>query len=237
MRRIVQTCPGIPGLLRGEPGTLRRWTEDWRPGHLGVCVLLIALGAGSFGLAMGVWRAPLQAVYCALKLPLILVLTALGNGLLNSMWAPLLGLNMPARQTLLAVLMSFVVAAIILGACSPLLGFLVWNLPPLAARSEGRLAAHSVILVTETAMIAFAGIAANLRLAQLLRSCSRTPVNARNVLIAWLSGNLLLGSQLAWLARPFVGSPGLPVEFLRADAFRGSFFEALWSATRHLLRP
>jgi hypothetical protein len=86
-------------------------------------------------------------------------------------------------------------------------------------------------------MIAFAGIAANVRLLQLLRSLSGSASVARKVLFAWLAGNLLLGSQLAWNLRPFVGAPFLPVEFLRPNAFEGNFFETLWGAVRHLLSP
>ena len=62
------------------------------------------------------WRAPLQALYTAIKFPLIILLTTLGNGLLNAMLAPLLGVNLGLRQTLLAVFMSFTIAAAILGA-------------------------------------------------------------------------------------------------------------------------
>jgi hypothetical protein len=35
--------------------------------------------------------------------------------------------------------------------------------------------------------------------------------------------------------RPFVGSPGLVVQFLRDDPMRGNFYEAVWRALRHLL--
>ena len=84
-------------------------------------------------------------------------------------------------------------------------------------------------------MTAFAGIAANVRLVQLLRELSGSAGAARKVLFAWLAGNLLLGSQLSWIFRPFVGSPNLPVEFLRADPFRGSFYEAVFNAARQLL--
>jgi hypothetical protein len=90
-------------------------------------------------------------------------------------------------------------------------------------------------LLIETAMIAFAGIAANIRLIQLLRALSGQHTVARRILCAWLIGNLFLGSQLAWIGRPFVGSPGLPVQFLREDAFEGSFFEAIFRAAQHLL--
>ena len=58
---------------------------------------------------------------------------------------------------------------------------------------------------------------------------------ARTVLWSWLGGNFLLGSQLAWILRPFIGSPGLAVEFLRPDPLRGNFYEAVGRAVKHLL--
>jgi len=105
----------------------------------------------------------------------------------------------------------------------------------MAAGAGAAYSAHSLILVSETLMIAFAGVAANLRLVQLLRELSGSRAIARKVLLAWLAGNLFLGSQLAWILRPFVGSPGLPVQFLRPDAFDGTFYESLWRAAKHLL--
>jgi hypothetical protein len=45
------------------------------------------------------------------------------------------------------------------------------------------------------------------------------------VLVAWLAGNLFLGSQLCWILRPFIGSPVLPVEFFRTTALHGNFYE------------
>jgi predicted membrane-bound spermidine synthase len=76
-------------------------------------------------------------------------------------------------------------------------------------------------------VIAFAGVAANLRLVQLLRRLSGNAAVARRVLAAWLVGNLFLGSQLSWILRPFIGAPGLPVEFLRSTAFKGNFYETV----------
>ena len=46
---------------------------------------------------------------------------------------------------------------------------------------------------------------------------------------------LLLGSQIAWVLRPYIGPAGLPVEFLRAEPWRGNFFEGLASAVLRLL--
>jgi hypothetical protein len=224
----------LPILLRGEVGPIRNWLESSGTRRWVLCLAVILVGTALFGAAVGSWRDPLQAGYTAIKFPLIILMTTLGTGLLNAMLAPLLGLNLSLRQSLLAVLLSFTIAAAILGASSPLIYFLVWNTPPLVSNGRGATSAHSLLLVSQTVAIAFAGGSANLRLLQLLRELAGSREIALRVLIAWLGANLLLGSQLAWILRPFVGSPGLPVEFLRKNAFAGSFYESLFHAFQHL---
>ena len=225
----------MPVLLRGEAQPIRGWIEQASAARLTLCLIVIVTGTALFGAAVGSWRDPQQAVYTAIKFPLIVLLTTLGTGLLNAMLAPLLGLNLSLRQSLLAVLLSFTIAAVILGGASPLIWFLVWNTPPLVPGARATVSAHSLLLVSQTAVIAFAGIAANARLLRLLRELSGSRAISCRVLFAWLGVNLLLGSQLAWILRPFVGSPSLPVEFLRRDAFVGSFYEAIFNALKHLL--
>ncbi|MBI3192329.1 MAG: hypothetical protein HYZ36_06660 [Pedosphaera parvula] len=226
MNAIASQVRQIPPLLRGDTECIDRWLQRREPARAALYVAVVVAGAGLYGLAMGSWRAPEQAVFTALKLPLVVLLTTLGNALLNGLLAPLLGLNLSFRQTSFAILMSFAIAATILGAFSPLVWFLVWNTPATSA--------YSFTLVIQVLVIAYAGIMANLRLAQLLEHHSGSRRVARRVLCAWLAGNLFLGSQLSWILRPFIGSPDLPVEFLRTDAFRGNFYEAVFFAIRHL---
>lgn len=221
-------------LLRGEPERMHRSLEHTSGAQVGFYLLIIILGAGLYGGSVGSWRSPLQGGYTAIKFPLILLLTAFGNALLNGMLAPLLGLNLRFRQTLLAVLMSFTIAAAILGSFGPMVWYVTWNMPPLQAAQGSSLTTHSFHLLSQVCLIAFAGIVANLRLVQLLQRLSGSPRIARRILFAWLAGNLLLGSQLSWLLRPFVGSPGLPIEFIRKEALHGNFFEAVWRAARNL---
>ena len=220
-------------LLRGEVAALRAWTADWRAGSVSRDLTLIVSGAGLFGAAVGWWRDPWQALYAGFKLPLILFLTAAGNALLNAMLAPLLGLHLPFRQSFLSILASFALAAAILGAFSPLAAFVIWNAPALDTGANNS-TTHAGILLLLVAVIAFAGVAANLRLFQLLRSLAGNSGAAWRVLLAWLAGNLLLGSQLSWILRPFIGAPGLPVEFLRATAFEGNFYEAVFRSAVNL---
>jgi hypothetical protein len=231
----VETTP-LRQLLRGEPVALRPWTDQWEGRRILFCMVAILIGAGLYGGAMGYWRSPQQAWFVAVKFPLIILLTTVGNSLLNAMLAPLLGLNLSLRQSFMAILMSFVIASAILGSFSPLVAFLVWNAPPMAAGGGSVQQAYFVIQLTHVAVIAFAGITANLRLVRLLRHFSGGAGVARRVLLAWLAGNLFLGSQLSWILRPFIGSPGLPVEFLRPNALHGNFYETILYSVLQLFK-
>lgn len=222
-------------LLRGEAEPIRDWMQHWDTRRACFCLVVICAGAGIYGAAMGCWRSGLQAFYVALKFPLVILLVTAGNALLNGMLAPLLGLDLRLRQSLLAILFSFTIAAVVLGAFSPLIFFFVWCLPPMSGAGQGDAVAFNVIKVLHVAIIAFSGLAANLRLAQLLRSLCGDAGVARRVLFAWLAGNLLLGSQLCWILRPFFGSPFLDVQFLRPHPLQGNFYETVFRAIRELL--
>lgn len=219
-------------LLRGEPAAVSAWSAEWNARRFASHIGIIVLGAGFYGAAMGWWRAPEQALFVAAKFPLILLLTALGNALINGMLAPLLGLNIPFRQSFSAVVMSFAITSAILGAFSPLIAFMVWNVPPLSGSISAE--HYSAIMLAHVGVIAFAGVTGNVRLFQLLAKLGRSRAVALRVLFAWLAGNLLLGSQLSWNLRPFIGSPNLPVEFFRENAFRGNFFEAVFRAFQQI---
>jgi len=58
---------------------------------------------------------------------------------------------------------------------------------------------------------------------------------ARHVLLAWLGGNLFLGSQICWVLRPFIWDPAGRVEFIGREYFHGSFYETVFEAVRRLV--
>jgi len=224
---------GIAPLLRGETGTISAWSEHWDTRRFALHVAVIILGAGLYGAAMGWWRDPWQALFAAAKFPLVILLTTLGNALINAMLAPLLGLNIPFRQSFSAIVMSFTVTSAILGAFSPLMAFLVWNAPPMSPEViKG--ATYDFIMLANVGVIALAGTTGNARLFQLLARLAGSRAIASRVLFAWLAGNLFLGSQLSWILRPFIGSPFLPVEFFRANALRGNFYESVFNSLLHI---
>src|SRR5205085_4229736 len=97
----------LPVLLGGNPDTLKEWAARWEFSRdLGYVAVIVA-GAGVYGAAMGYWRSPVQAGYNLVKFPLVILTTTLGNALINGMLAPLLGLDLRLRQSLMLVLMSF----------------------------------------------------------------------------------------------------------------------------------
>ncbi len=192
---------------------------------------VILTGSGVYGLTLGIWRAPLQSLYTAIKFPLLIFLTCAGNAVVNGMLAQLLGSRLSFRQTSLAILMSFAMAATILAGLSPITLFIWYNAPALGSKTA--IAGHSIMLLAHVLAIAFAGVIANRRLLNVLRHISGREMTARAVLFSWLAGNLFLGAQLAWNLRPFIGSPGLGVQFLRDDPLRGNFYEAVWRAFLH----
>lgn len=219
------------GLLAGDARRLSAWLDEpgWR--WPGVCALVIVLGCGGYGITLGLWRDPVQSAYTAVKFPLLIFITCAGNALLNGCLALVLGAGLGFRQTMVAILMSFAIVAMILAAFAPIMLFLLWNTPPLAGRGT---TGHSITLLAHVTLISFAGVAGNHRLLLLLKHHTDSARTAWTVLLAWLGGNLLLGSQVSWILRPFVGSPGLPVEFLRDDPLRGNFFESVWGALHRL---
>jgi hypothetical protein len=220
-------------LLAGDTPRLQAWLEEsgWR--WPAVCCATIAIGCGVYGATLGLWRDGLQAGFTALKFPLLVFLTCGANAALNGCLGQLLGSGLGFRQTTLAILMSFAVMAMVLAALAPVMLFLLWNTPPLDAGNA--IGGHSIMLLAHVGVIALAGVAGARRLYRLLVRTSGGAAVARRVFFGWLAGNLLLGAQLAWVLRPFIGSPGLPVQFFRADPLHGNFFEAVWRALRHLL--
>ncbi len=205
------------------------WLDAPTPRRVASVALTACAGLAIYGFTVGFWRDPVMGAYVAVKLPLLVALTLGCNGLLNGLLGLLLGTGLGFRQSLLALLSSFALAALILGSLAPVTFFLAWNAPPPSA--PGAANAHATYLVAHTALIGFAGITANLHLHRLLAVKAPTAAAATATLLAWLAGNGFLGAQFSWILRPFFGTPRLKVQFLRPDPFDGNFYETVWNAT------
>ncbi len=225
----------VSAFLRADAGRFYEWVTQRQSQLIAFCVAAIIAGAGTYGAVMGSWASPLQALYAGIKLPLVILLTTLSNGLLNGMLAPLLGLNASFKQSLLVVLMTFATASVILGALSPVAWFVVWNTPPLAAGTWEKSPEYGFLQLTLAVFVAFAGITGNLRLLPMLSQWAGSRSVARRVLLAWLAGNLFLGSQICWLLRPYIWEPRGPLHFISSQYLHGSFYETIFEIIRRLI--
>jgi hypothetical protein len=218
-------------LCRGDSAAITQWIDEQDGRWILFCMLTIAVCSGVYGATIGLWRAGLMALYVAIKFPLLIFLTTLCNGTLNWMLAAVMGAGFTFRQTVLAQLMGYAVAALILAALAPITLFILFNTPSLMS---GDTFGHSFFLLINVGVLAFAGIISNLRLHQFLLQKTGRRNLARKVLVAWLAGNLLVGAQLSWNLRPFIGAPGLEIQFLRPNPFDGNFYETVYRSALRL---
>jgi hypothetical protein len=205
-------------------------TDDWldapTPQRVAAVAATAIAGLAFYGFTVGFWRDPMMGVYVAVKMPLLVVLTLACNGLLNGLLGVLLGTGLGFRQSLLALLTGFALAALILGSLAPVTFFLAWNAP--SPGDPGAAAAHAGYLVAHTVLVGIAGITANLHLHRLLTAKTPNRSTATVTLLAWLAGNGFLGAQFSWILRPFFGTPTLKVQFLRDHPLEGNFYQAVW---------
>ncbi len=204
------------------------WLDAPTPRRVVAVAATAAAGLALYGFTVGFWRDPFMGFYVAVKMPLLVALTLACNGLLNGLLGILLGTGLGFRQSLLALLTGFALAALILGSLAPVTLFLALNAP--SPTDPGAAAAHASYLVAHTVLVGIAGITANLHLHRLLTARTPNRAAATVTLLAWLAGNGFLGAQFSWILRPFFGTPRLEVQFLRDHPLQGNFYQAVWHA-------
>lgn len=174
-----------------------------------------------------------MASYVAIKLPLVIFATLLVNGMINGMLAMVLGSGIGFRESIQFLLAGFGLMGIILGSLSPITIMMALHAP--SPDDPGASQWHSVTLLTHTFMIAYAGIISHRSLLGHVRTFATTPTLGTRTFLAWLAGNLFVGAQISWVMRPFFGSPGLDVQFLRDDPMNGSFYETVFRSFSNLI--
>jgi hypothetical protein len=236
----VSTVPGADEPLKLDLRALARLDESivkhiqaGRPlGRIAVWATAVTLAGGAmYGFAFGLWRAQEQALYSAIKLPLLLLAVVAASALINGVLALLLRSGIGVRQGAVAILLSFSLAVLMLAALAPVAVFFVLSVPgpeALAARPDEVYRTAELVLFFHIVVIGACGVAGNVRLYRLLTILAPTRAIAVRVLVTWILVDGFVGSQLSWILRPFLCKPHLPPEFIRQRALEGNFFEELW---------
>jgi hypothetical protein len=201
------------------------------------CVATLALGTAAYGATMGIWRGPDQALFAAVKLVAMFAALLVLTTLTNAMMAGLLRARLSLPQVALCSLLGLTVTAAILGALAPVSLWFVAHAPSIGPDLDAALVVAQGLLAGHVVVFAIAGALGVRRMWQLVRELVADPGIARRVLWVWLFVEGLVGAQLSWVLRPFVGKPDLAITLLRADAWDSSFFDEIGRITRAGLGP
>lgn len=160
-----------------------------------------------------------QPVFSGLKVPLLLTVTFMISlpsfFVLNS----LAGLRCDFGAVLRALVATQAALTLVLASLAPYTAF--WY-----CSTTGY---HAAILFN-ACMFGTASLAAHVRLRGYYRPLVERNHRHRAMLWVWLVTYAFVGIQMAWVLRPFVGSPGGPVRFFRQGAW-GNAYVILYNIT------
>ena len=180
--------------------------------------LATTAAAGMFyGAVMGTFGGiggdrPLIILYAALKVPLLLIVTfalALPSFfVLNT----LLGLRQDFGAVLRALLGAQAGLTLVLAALAPYT--VLWYVS---------FADYPAAILFNGVLFGVASVAAQRLLAREYAVLAARQPRHRVLQRVWLVIYAFVGVQLGWVLRPFVGAPGMPAEFLRAESWGNAY--------------
>ncbi len=191
-------------------------------GKLALTVTAMVAGAGLYGAALGLWRGGVQVAYAAVKLPLVLIVTSTLTMVFNWMTAVLFGLRLRFAQVAALSFLALAAAAVLLASLAPVAWLFSVSVP--APSLEAR-ATHNLLYLLHTVLVGASGLAGVAVLWRTLERVAGDQRRAKKIFAAWVLSFALVGGQVAWALRPFVGSIYHRQAFLRPDALDGNVYE------------
>src|SRR5262245_3742530 len=115
--------------------------------HAGALLVLMIAGAAGYGAVLGKWHGVTLAVYCAIKLPLVLVLTTAITIAFSWVAALLLGVPLRFPQVVVLNLLTLATASVLLASLIPIAWIFIAAAPPPTAASR---TAHNLLYLMHT---------------------------------------------------------------------------------------
>lgn len=186
--------------------------------------LLMAISAAGYGAVLGMWHGTRLAAYDAIKLPVVLIATSSFTVLFS--WVAALALSVPLRFAQVAVLtfLALATASVVLVSLAPIAWFFTLCAPEPSTATR---TTHNALYLMHTGFVAACGLAGTRALWHGMNRLGQPRSVVRRVYLLWVLGYAIVGGEVAWALRPFVGSvsPQFPVVFLREDALKGNVYE------------
>lgn len=201
--------------------------------HWARLALLMAACAAMYGAVLGHWQGARLSLYVALKLPLVLFSTSALTVLFHWIASALLGLPLRFKQVAVLTFLGLAAGSVLLASLAPVAWLFTVSAPEPSATAR---TAHNLLYLMHTCIVAASGLAGTGMLWRALRQTGRPEPTLRGVYLLWVLSYALVGGEVAWALRPFVGSVYHPIVFLRDDALHGNVYEfILTDIVPHLL--
>jgi hypothetical protein len=138
----------------------------------------------------------------------------------------------------MAILVGMAITALILGALSPVVLFLVLQMPAppssLPDLDPALMRVYYGILLLHVFIVGLAGLAGNVRMFGLLVSFVGRRRVVWKTMAVWLIVIGFAGCQLSWLLSPFLCKPTQTPHVFPREYFQQNFYERVWQAMREL---
>lgn len=201
-------------ILRRQSWTIQSGAAGSAVTRLAGCLVLTGM---VYGAAMGTFEGIAgdrlwQVLYTAIKVPMLLLVTFLIGLPSFFVLNTLFGLRRDFLQALRALVAAQAGLAIVLASLAPFT--LVWY-----ASSTS----YSAAIRFNGLMFAAASFSGQQLLWAYYQPLVRQNVKHRQMLWTWLAIYIFIGIETAWVLRPFVGNPSMPVQFFREDSWGNAY--------------
>jgi len=177
----------------------------------------------AYGLSMGLFHSTLAGDVSAVKLPVLYLLSlAVCFSALHTLNA-LLGARLCVRACL-RLLLAISTNAVALVGYAPFSLFFT-----LTTSHDG----YTFLVAMHIVVFALAGLLSLVQIVRIFIAAARRSERRSNpaLFFVWALLYMFVGTQLAWVLRPFVGSPAAPFSLFRER--EGNFYESVYEALRH----
>ena len=181
---------------------------------------------GFYGLLMGLFGGWVQGLASMIKLPLLFLAT-LGICLPSFyIFNLVLGSKLKFGQLVVLLLYAVCLTAVICASLAPVAFFFM-------ICSSGY---HFMVLL-HVAIMALAGLVGLKGVVKGLQFLSEKTgmKGTENIFRVWLFLYAIVGAQMSWILRPFIGAPNMPFQIFRPIG--GNFFTAILKTLWQLLQP
>lgn len=199
--------------------------ERFTPGLRELIPLILLFGM-AYGAVMGTFSATSldrlpQILYAAIKVPILLLVTFAISVPSFFVINTLIGLRRDFAEAIRALIMAQAGLTIVLSSLAPFTA--LWY------ASTGD---YNPSVIFNALMFALASLTAQFILRRLYLPLIQRDVRHRLMLRLWLIIYIFVGIQMAWILRPFVGSPLSETRFFREGAFSNAYLavaKLIWS--------